>query len=468
MIAMGEKMKVLLIAIALFNFGCSSVTLNQNENKAREKLGNEIKIKVKKYTLDNGLRVLLVENRHLPIFSFYSFYDVGAKFETPGITGAAHFLEHLMFKGAKKYGPGEFDKLIEGNGGSSNAYTTMDKTVYYENLPSEHIDLIIDLEADRMANLLLEKTSFESERMVILEERKFRYENKTGGKLYLKMMQEMFYGTPYGGSVIGDIKDLETVSRDQIQDYFKRFYAPNNCVIVIVGNFDTSKVLASIRDKYDSIPASTSIDKFKVERSMPTLYKHQAELKRTINLNGPTPTPQFMVAYKGEPLGTKKSFVMDILASIIGDGKSSYLNQTYVYSKKPVLSNIYSSNYTMAHSGSFYVGGELLKGVSLDKFRTNFQKDLRKICENSFSERELQKTKNQYLINYYAQLETNAGMASFLGQRESFYGDYNFYKKELEIYNNITLEEVKNACHEIFKEGENIFLSIWDKHSVKN
>src|SRR5690606_1475586 len=187
----------------------------------------EISLDVKTHKLKNGLKILVVENNKLPIFSYYSYYKVGGKYEVKGITGATHYLEHMMFKGAKKYGPGDFDRIVEGNGGSNNAYTTNDLTVYYENLPSKHIETIIDVEADRMQNLLLEPAAFESERLVVLEERKMRYENRDAGKLYLEMMLEMFKDTPYGTSVIGNIEDIKNVPRERMLEYFKEFYAPN-------------------------------------------------------------------------------------------------------------------------------------------------------------------------------------------------------------------------------------------------
>ena len=145
-----------------------------------------------------ALRLLVVENNKLPIVSYYTFFDVGGRFESreTGTTGATHFLEHMMFKGAKKYKAGEFEKIVEGNGGRGNAYTTFDSTVYYESFPSKVLEKIIDLEADRMGNLTIESKSFESERLVVKEERKMRYENSPMGKLYLSMMQAVFKGTP--------------------------------------------------------------------------------------------------------------------------------------------------------------------------------------------------------------------------------------------------------------------------------
>ena len=223
------------LLIGLFFFiSCSTITPSKKSNLS-------LSLKVHKEILPNGLRVLIMENRRLPIFSYYTYFDVGGRHERKGITGASHFLEHLMFKGAKKYGAGKFDSLIEGNGGFSNAYTSFDNTVYHENMPSKSLPIIIDMEADRMVNLLLEPKAFEKERQVVLEERKLRYDNSPMGKLFLNMMQEVFEGTPYGGSVIGNVEDIKNVSRDQIFNYFKKYYSPNNAIVVIVGDVDTKK-----------------------------------------------------------------------------------------------------------------------------------------------------------------------------------------------------------------------------------
>ena len=253
---------ILILSIVFFLIsGCAGNKKSQMGNGSS--LSNfKLDLNAKKFTLANGLKVIISENRKLPIFSFLTFYDVGGRFESrkDGTTGATHFLEHMMFKGAKKFGPGEFEKIIESNGGRSNAYTTFDSTVYYESLSSRVLEQIIELEADRMGNLLIEEKSFESERKVVLEERKMRYENSSGGKLFLKMMQTVFKGTPYGGSVIGDEKDLLSLSRSQVRNFFNTFYAPNNATIVIVGDVDTTKTLRLIKKYYGVLKKSETLN----------------------------------------------------------------------------------------------------------------------------------------------------------------------------------------------------------------
>jgi len=428
---------------------------------------NSISLDAHKKVFSNGLTAIVVENHKLPIFTYYTYYKVGGKFEDEGITGASHYLEHMMFKGAKKYGAGEFDRLVEGNGGSNNAYTTNDLTVYYENLPSEHLATMIDLEADRMQNLLLEEKSFESERDVVLEERKMRYENKDNGKIYLKMMQEVFKGTPYGTSVIGKIKDLKSVTRDQMHDYFKKFYAPNNAVILIVGDFDKDDVFDLLEEKFGKIPSTNNLEKFKKEVVAKKGFDFKAKFNKRINLNGTSINPVFMLGFKGVKIGSVDSYALDILASMLGDGESSYLNQEYVQSRKPKLTNVYAANYTLQDAGVFFFGGQLLKGRNLKTFERNFKKKLIKSCDVALDARSLQKIKNQYLVGMLSGLDTNAGIAKLLGDREIYYGDYNFYKKEFGIYNSIGLEQVRSVCKKYLNKEDSIFLSIWNKHKKK-
>lgn len=458
-------MKLLNITVLAFILiSCQSRTVGE-KGKSLYKEG-DISFNVQKTILSNGLTVILVDNPKLPIFSYYTYYKVGGKYETKGITGASHYLEHMMFKGAKKYGPGDFDNMIEGNGGSNNAYTTNDLTVYHESLPSEHLDKVIDIEADRMQNLLLESKSFENERKVVLEERKKRYENSDRGKLYLRMMEHMFKGTPYGTSVIGDVEDLVSVTRSKVKDYFKKYYAPNNATILVVGDIDKSSTLRSIIDKYGKIPKYENLTKDKRKVLKEKGFNWKGSFNTHVKLNGTSINPMYMLAFQGIKIGPKDSYALDLLSSIMGDGKSSYLNQKFVQIANPRNSNIYAANYTLEDSGIFFIGGELMKGVSLNTFKRNLFKSIRFACDKAVSSRSLQKVKNQYLVSMYKGLDTNAGVASFIGNREVFYGDYNYYNKEIEIYNSVTVEDIKEVCRSYLTPNKSIFLSLWNKHRI--
>lgn len=447
----------LLALISLVFVGCSTST-----PKKASTLSDSIQLEVEELKLDNGMTALIVPNHKLPIFSLYMFYKVGGKNEIKGITGASHFLEHMMFKGAKKYGPNRIDFLIEGSGGATNAYTTNDQTVYYENLPTTELETILDVEADRLDNLLLDKEAFEKERQVVLEERKMRYENSPRGQLYLELMQTLFKGTPYGTSVIGDVEDLKTVSREQIHAYFKRFYAPNNLTLVLSGDVDAKKAKAIIKEKFSGIPSSPSVkeahESLKDEAFTPKLTQDLIVSKK-----GESPSPLFMLAYPTVKAGHEKGYALDVLSSILGSGKSSSLLNQYILIPKPMATSMYAAHQQLEKAGFFFIGGELVRGVKLEEFRKDLTARLKNFCETEVTERNIQKIKNNYLVDLYAGLDSNAGLAQFLGERQLLFGNWKKYQDELALYEKVSVDDVKNVCLEVTSQ-KSVFISVWNKH----
>ena len=450
------KFSLILLAVLI---GCSSPSGKKSDSK---NLAESINLEVREVKLQNGMTALIANNPKLPIFSLYLFYKVGSKNEKPGITGASHFLEHMMFKGAKKYGKGIIDFMIEGSGGSTNAFTTNDQTVYYENLPSSQLEPILDVESDRMENLLLDKEDFAKEREVVLEERKMRYENSPRGQLYLGLMQSLYQGTPYGTSVIGEIPDLRSVTRDQIHAYFKRFYAPNNLSLVIVGDIDVNKTEQIIKEKFGHIAPSATVkqdqDSLKDELFVPKLDKD-----RVIAMKGESPSPMFMMAWPTVKAGAPRGYALDVLSSILGSGKSSALINQYILIPRPVATSMYAAHQSLEKSGFFFVGGELLKGIKLDDFRKDLKSKLLGFCQSEITERNIQKIKNNYLVDLYGGLDTNAGLAQFLGERQLLYNDWRFYKQELNLYEQVTVDAVKKECQSVFS-GPSVFVSVWEDH----
>jgi zinc protease len=442
-------------SLLLLILSCSSLEKPQSLHKS-------VQIKVDELKLNNGMNALIVNNSKLPIFSLYFFYKVGGKNEVPGITGASHFLEHMMFKGARKYGKNSIDFIIEGSGGSTNAYTTNDATVYYENLPSRELEMILDIEADRMEHLALDPDDFNKERAVVLEERKMRYENSPRGQLYHALMENLFAGTPYGRSVIGDVADLKSVSREQIFAYFKKFYAPNNVTLVLVGDVDTEKAKKLIKEKFGSIKSSTSI-----EAAHSSLKDKDFDVKlekpKEVNLKGESPNPLFMLAYPSYKAGHPKGYALDVLSSILGSGKSSSLTREYVLTSKPVATSMYSAHQQLEKNGFFFIGGELVRGVKIRQFKTQLQNQLKKYCETEIFEKNIQKVKNNYLMDLYSGLDTNAGLAQFLGDRQMLFGDWKYYTKELRLYEEVSVNDVQVVCREIFS-SPGVFVTVWDQH----
>jgi zinc protease len=443
-----------LLALSLIQ-GCASLTKEKS-------LADSINIDVEEVKLDNGMTALIVNNPKLPIFSTYIFYKVGGKNEVPGITGASHFLEHMMFKGAKKFGKNTLDFIIEGSGGSTNAYTTNDQTVYYENLPSSELELILEIEADRMENLKLDEDDFNKERAVVLEERKMRYENSPRGQLYQVFMESFFAGTPYARPVIGEIPDLHKVTREEMHAYFKRFYAPNNAVLVLVGDVEPGKTKRLVKEKFGKIPSSPSV---KEAHSSLKEEDFQPKFKtsKTVSVKGESPNPIFMMAYPTYKAGHEKGYALDVLSSILGSGKSASLINEYILVNRPVATSMYAAHQQLELAGFFFVGGELIRGISLENFRSNLQKKLKSYCETEITERNIKKIKNNYLVDLYGGLDTNAGLAQFLGDRQVLMGDWRFYKTELSLYEKVTVEDVKKVCHETFAKPS-VFVSVWNQN----
>lgn len=449
------KLLFSLLSLSLLFNGCASF-------KKEKTLADSINLDVEEMKLDNGMTALIVNNPKLPIFSLYFFYKVGGKNEVPGITGASHFLEHMMFKGAKKFGKNSIDFIIEGSGGSTNAYTTNDSTVYYENLPAKELSMMLDIEADRMENLALDPDDFNKERAVVLEERKMRYENSPRGQLYQSLMQTFFAGTPYGQPVIGEIPDLQAVTREQIQAYFKRFYAPNNVTLVLVGDVNATNAKEMIREKFAKIASSPSVTEAHSSLKDEAFQVSFKEPK-IVNQKGESPSPLFMLAYPTYKAGHPKGYGLDILSSILGSGKSSTLINEYILIKKPVATSMYAAHQQLEKNGFFFIGGELVRGIKLEDFRKDLGQKLKAYCETEITPKNIQKIKNNYLVDLYSGLDTNAGLAQFLGDRQMLYGDWRHYKKELEQYEKVTVEDVKTLCLETFSKN-GVFVSVWNKH----
>ncbi len=445
----------LLFLVFFFN-SCSS------HHKGPKTLSESINIPVEELKLDNGLTALLVRNPKLPIFSLYFFYKVGGKNELPGITGASHFLEHMMFKGAKKYGKNTIDFIIEGSGGSTNAYTTNDSTVYYENLPSKELAVMLDIEADRMENLALDPEDFVREKAVVLEERKMRYENSPKGQLYQLLLENLFEGTPYARPVIGEIPDIRGVTREQIHQYFKKFYAPNNVTLVLVGDINVQEAKQLIKDKFGAIAPSVGVAK--EHNSLPDeMFAARLPKSKVINKKGESPNPIFMLAFPTYKYGEPKGYALDVLSSILGAGKSSTLINEYILVPRPAASSIYAAHQQHEKNGYFFIGGELVRGVKIEEFRKDLLSKLQKYCQTEITSRNIQKIKNNYLVDLYSGLDTNAGLAQFLGDRQMLLGDWRFYKTELELYEKVSVDDVKSVCRETFSKNST-FVSVWNQH----
>jgi len=404
-----------------------------------EDIGKEIRFAVEKYKLANGLTVVLHEDHSAPIITYQTWFKVGSKYEEPSYTGIAHLFEHMMFKGAKRYTGEQFDTVLQANGATNNAFTTQDYTGYYENLPSSKVELVMDIESDRMVNLQITPDNLQSEKQVVKEERRFRVDNSPMGVLREALYTTAFKVHPYSWPVIGYMEDIDHISLEKANEFYHTYYAPNNATLVIAGDFDTSHVKTLINKYYGGISAQIIPNK-----AIPAEPVQMGA--RTASVERDVQSTEFSVAYHTPKAGADESYALDLLAQIIGFGPSSRLHQRLVYKDQAALAAD-ASNYTLQDSGLFQIfvslkprntGAKAQKAVFGEIWRT------RNVL---VTPAELQKAKNQVMKGYVDSLKTVHGKGEALALNETLFSDYERLFTDLDHYNKITAEQIRQAAN---------------------
>lgn len=401
---------------------------------------------VKSFTLKNGMKFLVLEDHSIPNANMYIFWKVGSRNEYPGITGLSHFFEHMMFNGAKKYGPKMFDQTMEYNGGSNNAYTTNDVTVYTNWFPSSATEVIFDLEADRISSLNIDSAMVESERGVVLSEKSTGLENSPWRLLLENVEATAFQEGPYHWSVIGYDEDIKNWTKHDLENYFRTYYAPNNAVVVMSGNvkYDEVKKLA---EKYlEPIPAQPA--------PRPVHLKEAPQKgERRITVQKQVATPYLSVGYHAPEAKHEDFYALDILSSILSRGKSSRLYSSLV-DQKQLATAVFTSYGEAFDPTLFTVNAVSNKGVKIEELENAIYDEIEKIKKDGVTANELQKVKNQKLIDFYNQVETINGKANNIGTYEVFFGDYRKMFDAPSLYNKVSLDDIKRVANEYFKKSK--------------
>lgn len=388
--------------------------------------------------LSNGLNVRLLPSNGVPTCSFYTFFRVGSRNERPGITGISHLFEHMMFNGAKKYGPGQFDQVLESSGGTSNAYTSNDLTVYYEDFMAEALETVVDLESDRMRSLSVTPKKLESERQVVMEERRMRVDNEISGMMDEELATLVYKAHPYRWPVIGWMKDIEQISRADCLEYFRTFYAPNNATVYLAGDFDPRHALTSIKKAYGGIKAGPAIPSV-VDAEPPQRGERRAQVRH------PAQAPSLLVAWRGPSANDPDTLTLDVLQYALSVGQSSRLLKALVFDRELAVS--VSVDWTWRFDpASFMVGLELKPKADPAQTEAALYEELALVATQGLTERELTKARNNLSTHLLRELATNNGRAHALGTYEMMLGSW---KKGLELasrYESVTQEQVRAAA----------------------
>ena len=397
---------------------------------------------VRTFTLKNGMKFLVVEDNSIPNANMYLFYRVGSRNEYQGITGLSHFFEHMMFNGAKKFGPKLFDQTMEFNGGANNAYTTENITVYTNWFPSSATETIFDLEGDRISSLSIDPKIVESERGVVLSERSTGLENSPWNMLNQHVQATAFQEHPYHWPVIGYEDDMKNWKQTDLERYFKTYYAPNNCVVVISGNVKLGEVKKMAEKYLEPIPAQPEPPAVKIVEPVQTG-------ERRITVQKDVATPYLNIVYKAPEAKHEDYYALNILNDILSSGKSSRLYNALVDNKQ-LATNVFTTYDQSFDPTLFQFYAIASKGINEEDLEKAIYEEIEKIKKDGISEKELQKIKNQKLMEFYGQVETINGKSNNIGTYEIFFGDYKKMFDAPASFNKVTAEDVKKVANKYF------------------
>lgn len=393
---------------------------------------------ISSFTLDNGMKIMVLEDTSIPNANMYLFWKVGSRNEVPGITGISHFFEHMMFNGSAKYGPKMFDRTMEAAGGANNAYTTENLTVYTNWFPSNAIETIFDLEADRIANLDLDTKMVASERGVVASERTTGLENSNWRTLQEELKGVAFRAHPYSWSVIGHESDIAAWSLDDLVQYHKTYYAPNNAVVVIAGDVKLAEV-KSLADKYFApIPAQAP------PKAVKTVEPLQKGERRVFVQKASVSTPNVMLAYHVPATSHEDYYALDLLSTILATGNSSRLYQSLV--EKQLALGVEAYLPMTLDPNLFYVMGVANPGVTAKELELSLIAEINNIARVGVTEEELEKVQNIKLMNFYRSMETINGKANTIGTYELYFGSFDKLFNAPEAYNKVTPADIQRVA----------------------
>ncbi len=401
-------------------------------------------LQVSRATLDNGLRIVMNQDNTVPTVAVSVYYDVGSRNEVKGRSGFAHLFEHMMFQGSANVGKGEHFSLIINRGGSANGTTSNDRTNYFETLPSNELALGLWLEADRMRSLAITQDNFENQRMTVMEERRQRIDNQPYVPSMLRI-NELAYGQywPYAHSTIGDMQDLIDAPLEAVQEFFNTYYAPNNAVVSISGDFDPEDALAMVKHYFGDIPARET-----PAFDPPPRAKQTAEQRETMYDANAT-LPAFHLAYHIPTSRTPDHYALEMLALVLGDGESSRLYQRLV-KREEICQEVAVGTDDRRGPDLFSAWAVMASGHQPKAAQEVIYAELESIARESVTERELQKAKNRVSGAFVFGLQSNMARSQRLAEFELYYGDANLLKLELDHYLAVTAEDIKRVAGQYF------------------
>jgi zinc protease len=399
---------------------------------------------VKTHKLKNGMKILVQEDHSIPNVALYIFYRIGSRNERPGTTGLSHFFEHMMFNGAKKYGPKQFDEVMEAAGGSNNAYTSNDLTVYQDWFPRSALETIFDLEADRIQNLNFDEKMVESERGVVGSERRSSVDNSNTGILGEQLEAAAFTAHPYQWPVIGWMVDIENWTMEDLKRHFDIGYSPANATMVAVGDVTFDEIVKLAQKYIEPIP-SRGLPPKVTTREPEQLGERRVTVRKFAQL------PIVMMAYHVPESSDADYYPLQVLETILFDGESSRMYQRLVDKDQLAISINGGSSFAFDPT-LFEITVRPKAGIQPETVEKTVYEELERIKANAVADRELEKAKNILLADFYRRMKTISGKAGALGNYETFFGDYRKLFTAADDYSKVTKDDLQRVAKKYFGE----------------
>lgn len=401
--------------------------------------------------LKNGLRVITIEDHSAPVVAVDVTYNVGSRDERKGRTGFAHLFEHMMFKGSENVGRGEHFYQVITSGGEMNGQTNPDRTLYYEVLPANQLDMALFLEADRMRSLAITKENLDNQRNAVQDERRQFTDNKPYGKSE-EIQQNMLYDDfPYHHTTIGSMEDLNAASVEDVADFFKTYYAPNNAVLVLVGDFDTKDAIEKIRKNFDPIPRQPDPKPIQMNEVPQTAERRQTVEDALVRV------PQLDIAFRAAPGNTPDYYALEAVSAILQSGASSRLYQKLVKDKQ-IVTNISGSMDERRGPGAFYLTAVPRPGRKIEEVEAAIYDELSRLANEPVSDAELQKVKNIERRAWLNRFQTVRNRALYTGIYAVNYNDPNLVNTWLDKFDAVTKEDIQRVAKKYLGQNNRVVI----------
>jgi len=408
-------------------------------------------IQFEEYDLSNGLHVILHQDNTAPLVTTSVLYHVGAKDEEPQRTGFAHFFEHLLFEGTKNIERGKWFSIVSSNGGKNNAYTNDDFTYYYEVFPSNNLQLGLWLESERMLHPIINQIGVDTQNEVVKEEKRLRVDNSPYGKFLENVKKNLFVNHPYKHTTIGEMEHLDAASLEEFLAFNKKYYVPNNAVLVVAGDIDITSTKKMITEYFEDIPRGEEVPRVNIK---------EEPIEQPIKAVAYDPNiqiPAVITGYRMPSLKTRDSKVLDMISTYLSDGNSSKLYKKMVDEKKMAL-QVGALNFSQEDYGMYLIFGLPLGENSLESLVEAMDEEVEKIKSNLISEKDFQKLQNKFesdFVNANASIE---GIANSLAEYYTFYGDTNRINTQIGVYRSITREEIQAVAKKYLNKNQRLIL----------